>query len=45
MIYYDNYAIVILTKNENSGSRIKHMDIKYLATTEHVKGMWPGSTL
>ncbi|KAH9667906.1 hypothetical protein KPL70_021226 [Citrus sinensis] len=35
-IYYDNSAVVFLAKNNKSGSRSKHIDIKYLAIREHV---------
>ncbi|KAK8366286.1 hypothetical protein V6Z12_A02G111500 [Gossypium hirsutum] len=37
MIYYDNSAIVFMAKNNKSGSRSKHINIKYLAIREHVK--------
>ena len=33
----DNSATVFLAKNNKSGSRSKHIDIKYLAIREHVK--------
>ena len=36
-IYCDNSAAVFLAKNNKSGSRSKHIDIKYLAIREHVK--------
>ena len=36
-IFYDNSATVFLAKNNKSGSRSKHIDIKYLAIREHVK--------
>ena len=36
-IYYDNSTIVFLAKNNKSGSRNKHIDIKYLAIRERVK--------
>ena len=36
-IYCDNFAIVFLAKNNKSGSRSKHIDIKYLAIRVHVK--------
>ncbi|PON66928.1 Bulb-type lectin domain containing protein [Trema orientale] len=36
-IYCDNSAIVFMTKNNKSGSRSKHIDIKYLAIRERVK--------
>ena len=35
-IYCDNSATVFFTKNNKSGSRSKHIDIKYLALKEHV---------
>ena len=35
-IYCDNSAAVFLAKNNKSGSRSKHIDIKYLAIREHV---------
>ena len=37
MIFCDNSAVVFLAKNNKSGSRSKHIDIKYLAIREHVK--------
>ena len=37
VIFYDNSAVVFLAKNNNSGSRSKHIDIKYLAIREYVK--------
>ncbi|KAK8482637.1 hypothetical protein V6N11_065341 [Hibiscus sabdariffa] len=37
MIYSDNLVVVFMTKNNKSGSRSKHIDIKYLAIREHVK--------
>ena len=36
-IYCDNSAAVFLAKNNKSGSRSKHIDIKYLAMKECVK--------
>ena len=36
-IFCDNSATVFLAKNNKSGSRSKHIDIKYLAIREHVK--------
>uniref|UniRef100_A0A2N9EQW2 Reverse transcriptase Ty1/copia-type domain-containing protein n=1 Tax=Fagus sylvatica TaxID=28930 RepID=A0A2N9EQW2_FAGSY len=36
-IYCDNSAAVFMAKNNKSGSRSKHIDIKYLAIREHVK--------
>ena len=36
-IFCDNSAAVFLAKNNKSGNRIKHIDIKYLAIREHVK--------
>eukprot|EP00253_Pinus_taeda_P005872 PITA_05872 len=36
-IYCDNSATVFMAKNNKSGSRNKHIDIKYLAMREHVK--------
>ena len=36
-IYCDNSAAVFLAKNNKSGSRSKHIDIKYLALKERVK--------
>ncbi|KAL6329782.1 hypothetical protein AAG906_037488 [Vitis piasezkii] len=36
-IYYDNSVAMFLAKNNKSGSRSKHIDIKYLAIREHVK--------
>ncbi|RVW81820.1 Retrovirus-related Pol polyprotein from transposon TNT 1-94 [Vitis vinifera] len=37
-IYCDNSVAVFMAKNNKSGSRSKHIDIKYLAIKEHVKG-------
>nr|CAN71215.1 hypothetical protein VITISV_025916 [Vitis vinifera] len=31
------YSAIFMAKNNKSGSRIKHIDIKYLAIREHVK--------
>ena len=36
-LYYDNSATVFMAKNNKSGSRSKHIDIKYLAIRERVK--------
>ena len=36
-IFCDNSVVVFLAKNNKSGSRSKHIDIKYLAIREHVK--------
>ena len=36
-IFCDNSATMFLAKNNKSGSRSKHIDIKYLAIREHVK--------
>ena len=36
-LYCDNSTVVFLAKNDKSGSRSKHIDIKYLAIREHVK--------
>ena len=36
-IYCDNSAVVFMAKNNKSGSRNKHIDIKYLAIRERVK--------
>ncbi|KAK9035082.1 hypothetical protein V6N11_077133 [Hibiscus sabdariffa] len=36
-IHCDNLATVFMAKNNKSGSRSKHIDIKYLAIREHVK--------
>ena len=36
-MYCDNLGIVFLAKNDKSGSRSKHNDIKYLAIQERVK--------
>lgn len=36
-IYCDNSAAVFMAKNNKSGSRNKHIDIKYLAIRERVK--------
>ena len=38
-LYYDNSAAVFMAKNNKSGSRTKHIDIKYLAIRERVKEM------
>ena len=36
-LYCDNLAAVFMAKNNKSGSRIKHIDIKYLVIRERVK--------
>ncbi|KAK9037273.1 hypothetical protein V6N11_022192 [Hibiscus sabdariffa] len=36
-IHCDNLDVVFMAKNNKSGSRSKHIDIKYLAIREHVK--------
>ena len=36
-LYCDNIAAVFMAKNNKSGSRSKHIDIKYLAIRERVK--------
>jgi hypothetical protein len=36
-IYCDNLAVVFMVKNNKSGSRSKHIDIKYLAIRERIK--------
>ncbi|KAL6342704.1 hypothetical protein AAG906_013110 [Vitis piasezkii] len=36
-IYCNNFVAVFLAKNNKNGSHSKHIDIKYLAITEHVK--------
>ena len=36
-LYCDNSTTVFMAKNNNSGSRSKHIDFKYLAIREHVK--------
>jgi transposase InsO family protein len=36
-MYCDNSAVVFMAKNNKSGSRNKHIDIKYLAIRERVK--------
>jgi len=36
-IFYDNSVVVFMAKNNKSGSRSKHIDIKYLAIRERVK--------
>ena len=38
-LYCNNSAAVFMTKNNKSGSRSKHIDIKYLAIRERVKEM------
>ena len=38
-LYCDNSAAVFMAKNNKSGSRSKHIDIKYLAIREHVREM------
>ena len=37
LLYCDNSAAVFMAKNNKSGSRSKHIDIKYLAIRERVK--------
>ena len=36
-IFYDNSAAIFMAKNNKSGSRSKHIDIKYLAIRERIK--------
>ena len=36
-IYYDNSAAIFMAKNNKSGSRSKHINIKYLAIRGRVK--------
>jgi hypothetical protein len=36
-IYCDNSAVVFMAKNNKSGSRSKHIDIKYLAIRKRIK--------
>jgi len=36
-LYCDNFAVMFMAKNNKSGSRSKHIDIKYLAIRERVK--------
>ncbi|KAK8569057.1 hypothetical protein V6N12_007589 [Hibiscus sabdariffa] len=36
-IHCDNLVVAFMTKNNKSGSRSKHIDIKYLAIRERVK--------
>jgi hypothetical protein len=36
-MYCDNLAVVFMAKNNKSGSRNKHIDIKYLSIREHFK--------
>ena len=36
-IYCDNSVVVFMAKNNKTGSRSKHIDIKYLAISERVK--------
>jgi len=36
-LYCDNSIVVFMAKNDKSGSRSKHIDIKYLAIRERVK--------
>ena len=36
-LYYDNSTTVFMAKNNKSGSRSKHIDIKYLVIRERVK--------
>ena len=35
-IFCDNSVVVFLAKNNESGNRSKHIDIKYLTIREHV---------
>ena len=43
-IYCDNSAAVFMAKNNKSGSRNKHIDIKYLAMNVLKKRKWSLST-
>jgi len=36
-IFYDNRAAIFFSKNNKSGSRSKHIDIKYLRVREYIK--------
>jgi hypothetical protein len=36
-IFCDNSAAVFFSKNNNSGSRSKHIDIKYLSVRDNIK--------
>lgn len=36
-IYYNNSSSIFTAKNNKSGSQSKHIDIKYLGITKHVK--------
>ena len=36
-LYYDNSVAIFLANNNKSGSRSKHIDIKYLAIRKRVK--------
>jgi hypothetical protein len=36
-IFYDNRAAIFFSKNSKSGSRSKHIDIKYLRVREYIK--------
>jgi len=36
-IHCDNSTVIFLAKNNKSGNRSKHIDIKYLVIREHVK--------
>ena len=36
-IFYDNSVVMLLAKNNKSGSQSNYIDIKYLAIKEHVK--------
>ena len=38
-LYCDNSATIFMAKNNKSGSRSKHIDIKYLAIRERVREM------
>jgi hypothetical protein len=36
-IFYDNHPAIFFSKNNKSGSRSKHIDIKYLRVRENIK--------
>jgi hypothetical protein len=36
-IFCDNHAVIFFSKNNKSGSKSKHIDIKYLRVRENVK--------
>jgi hypothetical protein len=36
-IFYDNRAAIFFSKNNESGSKSKHIDIKYLRVRENIK--------